>query len=189
MIVTCEDVFLLDNWGCEDAMKYLAGIYELNTFDDDGKMYWHVLTLDFNSIMQDDLNAYEGITLQTRADRNLRIFKSGLHNLLNPPSYYIDWALSKKIDIPWLEWAIEKGYYTPKENKNSKEIAPPLHKRLENNYLRLIFALANGVKGFNPNNPYESARLIIDETSIKLSQDTIADYISRAYELSSKEKD
>ena len=29
------------------------------------------------------------------------------------PTYYIEWALSKKLNIDWLDWAIERGLYTP----------------------------------------------------------------------------
>lgn len=65
----------------------------------------------------------------------------------------------------------------------------PLSQRTENNYLRLIMSLANGIKDFNPRNPYEAAQLIIDETGIDLSKQTIADYIIRAYALESKSRD
>jgi hypothetical protein len=64
----------------------------------------------------------------------------------------------------------------------------PLNVRTENNYLRLIFSLANGVEGFNPKKPYEAAQLILDETEIDLSKETLAVYISRAYELESKNR-
>ena len=65
-----------------------------------------------------------------------------------------------------------------------------LNVRIENNYLRLIMALANGIRDFNSTKPYEAARLIIDETSIEnISQETIAGYISKAHALDSKEKD
>jgi len=63
-----------------------------------------------------------------------------------------------------------------------------LNTRTENNYLRLIFTLANSIKGFNPKKPYEAAQLIIDETGINISQQTISDYISKAYEIESKNR-
>jgi len=51
-------------------------------------------------------------------------------------------------------------------------------------------ALANGIKDFNSTKPYEAAQLIINETGIEnISQQTIADYISKAHALDSKEKD
>jgi hypothetical protein len=77
---------------------------------------------------------------------------------------------------------VEQLEFTP-------SIEKPLNSRTENNYLRLIFALAGNIEGFNYNKPYESAKLIIDATEISLSQQTIADYISKAHALNSKEKD
>lgn len=104
------------------------------------------------------------------------------------PSYWIDRAIAKKVNIPWLEFAIRKELYNPKNTEQIKQKSDKqLNTRTENNYLRLIFALANGIEGFNPKKPFESAKLIIDETEIALSQDTIASYITKAYELNSKE--
>lgn len=104
------------------------------------------------------------------------------------PSYWIERAIAKKVNIPWLEFAIRKGFYNPKNEDINHKKDKELNIRTENNYLRLIFALANDVPGFNPNKPYESAKLIIDQTEIGLSQDTVASYISRAFELHSREK-
>lgn len=72
---------------------------------------------------------------------------------------------------------------------SSSTFDKPVNSRIENNYLRLIMALANGIKDFNPTKPYEAAQLIIDETGIKkIKLQTIADYISKAHALDSKEK-
>ena len=72
----------------------------------------------------------------------------------------------------------------------SASIEKPLSTRTENNYLRLIMALANGIKDFNPTKPYAAAKLIIDETGIeKISLETIAGFISKAHALDGKEKD
>lgn len=65
----------------------------------------------------------------------------------------------------------------------------PLSTRTENNYLRLIFKLANGISGFNHKKPYEAAQLIINKTGIDISQETLAGYITKAYELECKSKD
>ena len=103
----------------------------------------------------------------------------------------IEKALSKNIEIPWYEWAVKKGFYVPKNEPATKQEAEkPLSVRTENNYLRLIFKLANGIKDFNPKKPYEAAKLIIDETGIEnISRETIANYISKAHELESKKQD
>lgn len=135
---------------------------------------------------QDELAVY-----QKKYDDMCRI----LYNLddieYDKPSYWIERAISKKVNIPWLEFAIRKGFYVPKQDDTVKQVAEkPLSVRTENNYLRLIMALANGIKDFNPTKPYEAAKLIIDETGIEnISQETIAGYISKAHALDSKEKD
>ena len=102
------------------------------------------------------------------------------------PSFYIEWSLSKGIKPDWLDFAIDKGFFKPKKIAENNETDRPIHKRTENNYLRLIMVLANGIKGFNPNKPFEAPQLIIDETGVQIKQDTLASYISRAYELESK---
>ena len=33
----------------------------------------------------------------------------------HPPAFFIEWALSENIKPDWLDWAIERGLYTPKE--------------------------------------------------------------------------
>lgn len=66
----------------------------------------------------------------------------------------------------------------------------PLDIRVKNNYLRLIFALANNIKGFNYNKPFESAQLILNENDeLDIGQQTIAKIISEAYKLYNKEHD
>lgn len=64
-----------------------------------------------------------------------------------------------------------------------------LSKRTENNYLRLILTLAHSLDGFNPKKPYEAAQLIIDETGIDISKQTLSEYITKAYELESQKRD
>ncbi len=104
--------------------------------------------------------------------------------VINIPKF-AKWALSVNWDIP-----PELAALASKEDEAIKPVAEkPLSTRTENNYLRLIFALAGNIVGFNYNKPYESAKLIIDATEINISQQTIADYISKAHALDSKEKD
>ena len=85
-----------------------------------------------------------------------------------------------------LEIAIEKGFYRPQQ---LQEVEKTLSARTENNYLRLIMKLANSIEGFNHKKPYEAAKLIIDAIEIDISQQTISDYIKRAYEIESQKRD
>jgi len=61
---------------------------------------------------------------------------------LYPIDYYIEWAQTKKIEIPWLEWAQEEGLVSKNQSSGScedLEITPhPMKKRT---YLRIILAL------------------------------------------------
>lgn len=124
------------------------------------------------------------------------------------PTIFISWAKELDIELPvdlisnvekklgiavnWFEeyQKIKIAYDEMKNNNVPASIVSekPLSTRTENNYLRLIFALAGNIEGFNYNKPYESAKLIIDATEINISQQTIADYISKAHALDSKEK-
>lgn len=182
-----DDIFLMDYWNEDEALKYLVGIalFTQCQLTDD---FSNLTTLEFeiyDSFDDDILLAFRHIW-----HRINRLWLSNTYPQSNPPSFYIDWALSKKIEIPWLNYAIEKGFYLPKPNLNVKPvIEKPLSPRTENNYLRLILTLANSIKGFNPKKPYEAAQLIIDETGIDISKQTISDYITKAYELESQKRD
>lgn len=187
-----EDIFKYDNWVVSDAMNFLAGVKLFRTII--ASPFIEVITLNgenyFSSEDPDITNRFE-----KEVESLWSIWKSGHHENQNPPKYYIDWALSKNIKIHWLDYATEKGLLVTKEPDfipphNANALDKPLNTRTENNYLRLILTLAiGGIKGFDPKKPYEAAKLIIDETDISIGQDTIAGYISKAYELESKSRD
>jgi hypothetical protein len=114
--------------------------------------------------------------------KNNRSYES-LKKILTNKNAYLNFGKTKK----WIDNhinQIEESY-----NLNEQTIEKPLHIRTENNYLRLILSLANGIENFNPKKPYEAAQLIIDETEIDISQETLAGYISKAYDLESKNRD
>lgn len=184
-----SDPFLMDNWDKETGLTYLTGAYSIDEITDGSSLYILVRTLDCYSY---NSNEFDYITnaFVSKYNRFQTIWDSGHHANLNPPSYYIDWAISKRIDIPWLDDVIEQGFYKPKQtNKDKSEIEKPINKRTENNYLRLILSLAMSIKDFNPQKPYEAAKLIIDETGIDIGKQTISDYITKAYELEIKKRD
>lgn len=185
-----DDIFLLDYWDFEQGLFYLVGISEIPEFyaeNLDGSI--HVIkTLERETYSEaEDQHITEAF--MRKLSRLQKIWNSGGHPQSNPSSYYIEWALSKKIDIPWLQYAIDKGFYKSKEIVDNHNLDKSLNKRTENNYLRLIMALANGIKGFNPQKPYEAAQLIINETEINISKETLANYLSKANELESKNRD
>ncbi len=191
------DFFLLDCWEENQALIYLIGLYQINEHDVDANDYVYLTTLEgirFDLEFQPEI--VDGF--YKKLERLKRIWASGGHAKFNQPTYYIDWALKKGFEIPWLEYAIKNGFYNgettsklvesprlDKDNSSNKALST----RTENNYLRLILTLANNIEGFNPKKYYEAAKLIIDATEIDISQQTIADYIKRAYEIESKKRD
>lgn len=73
----------------------------------------------------------------------LRIWKSGAHNEERyPPKYFIEWAISKRLPIDWLDWAKAEGYYgnLPKKEPGT-DSEKPLASKEKNNLLNLIGAL------------------------------------------------
>lgn len=77
----------------------------------------------------------------------LRVWNSGAHTETRyPAKYFIDWAISKKVPIEWLEWAKANNYYDalpPNANEivsasaDDKNVSP----KSETAYLNIIGAL------------------------------------------------
>lgn len=106
-----DEIFDLDSWHFDEAINYLVGIYSIYSYGTEPGYP----TLD-------NITTLEGLCysnllfmreLSGRFDRVRKLWISGSHKERNPISYYIDWALSKKIDIHWLDYAIQKGFYSP----------------------------------------------------------------------------
>ena len=62
-----------------------------------------------------------------------------------PPAYYVEWAVGKNIDVPWLAWA-QANELIEKNMKPAKESATERRQRLMRLRSELI---AGGVKDFN----------------------------------------
>ena len=172
----------LDKWYLHQAALLFIDINP----DTVGSDFYSLITL--REVKYNDFdNSIEMLELRSKYDDLRRILSFSA----NTPQGWIDLALSKKIAIPWLEFAIREGFYktekTTIDEINSKN--KTLSTRTENNYLRLILTLANEIEGFNPRKPYEAAQLIIDATEIDISQQTISDYIKKAYEIESQKRD
>lgn len=91
----------------------------------------------------------------------LRIWNSGTHvELRYPPKYFIDWAVSKKLSIDWLEWAEAEGYYgEPPAHDASigKDVSP----KSEAAYLNIIGALGELYwAAAHPGQEYSQAALL-----------------------------
>jgi hypothetical protein len=88
-----------------------------------------------------DKDIEEKISLLKRLGDKLQYLLSNWESALTPhedrntPSYYIEWALSKGLEIPWLAYAIEYCAYKPKQLQEveSKPIANNDRAHVSNN--------------------------------------------------------
>ena len=81
----------------------------------DRDYFFPIGEIDYFVEVDDDAEAEKrrrrfALTAKSRYDRVWDIWRSGFAvnkhlNRYYPPIYYIDWATSKDIEIPWLEWA------------------------------------------------------------------------------------
>lgn len=170
-----EDIFLMDLWSAEEGLLYLIGLKSLTVNDLCDDM--HIETLSSEEY-RDSLDSELMLDVISKLQRLQKFWFNSPHAPSNSPDYFINWALSKQVEIAWLPYAIKKKYYTPQKELDCDK---PLNKRLENNYLRLILSLCYEMPGFNANDKSISiAKLIITTTGIKIDEETIAKYIDRA---------
>lgn len=72
---------------------------------------------------------------------SLKFWNSGNHDDdIYEPEYFINWALEKNYKIPWLDWAVENGYYDI-NNNNNNEKDKELNPKSETAHLHIIGAL------------------------------------------------
>ena len=104
-----------DRYGYPVSGTYLENRLSINFNRESFKPY---MTLDkeaYSNTSKDEINK-----LESDYERLLEIWDSNTtyRNHLYPPAFFIDWALSKRFRPDWLDWAIDKGLYTPKEPRN-----------------------------------------------------------------------
>lgn len=189
-----DNIFLFESWDKTQGLNYIVGIEWRHTNFETG--ITEVKTLDhqkFSSINDPIVIGY----FIENLSRITKLWDSGSHDARNPPKYYIDWAKSKGIEIPWLGYAEKGGFIGGAQSSqlnhqttSINEANKPLSTRRENNYLRLIYSLCFSLKDFDPSaRPHTIAKLIIDETGIDISQETLANFIEKAKALESQERD
>jgi len=144
-----EDIFKHDNWNVEDALNYLAGVKKMS-FKNNMQGSLEIWTLSKENY-SDDVDGDITKGFQNEIGRLWEIWTSGDHQNPNPPSYYIEWALSKNIKIHWLEYAIEKGLYKSSENKSSASTIEPSY---ETELLKLLNLAVS--QFFNPRKPLDA---------------------------------
>jgi hypothetical protein len=174
-----SDYLRMDSWLATDAICLLceadprSSTPEKTNLKPLGKFSW----VDEETSEMDVLGKYFSLE---------RIWASG-HEWTerHPPTYFMDWAERKHIDVSWLAWARQQPFLIgssgsinePSGEDNGTE-ADELHPRTKNNYLRLIMALAvSFVENFDPRHPHAAAKAIIDATDVSIDERTIASYI------------
>lgn len=113
-----EDYLLYGNWQPYQAWCVLAGFdyhanKELGKFSFDENH-----ALDISAFIPFDFDFREAeIKIKTMNDNVDRLRNFWISDDKNDeayaPSYFIDWALSKRFRPDWLDWAIEKKLYIP----------------------------------------------------------------------------
>jgi len=136
-----KDIFLMDYWNEDEGMRFLSGISLFNQAS---------VKADFDSLTTLEFETYsqpedENILLAFKYvwHRLKILWLSGSHEKLNPPTYYIDWAISKNHQIPWLDFAIKEGFYKPKQLAGTDK---PLSNTERETLLVIIAALAKEAK-------------------------------------------
>ena len=114
------DYLLYDTWQPYNAWCVLASLdYHKNNLKL-GEAIDNMVLLD-NFPIQDYEVSYKNEILD-KVDR-LRDFwhSGGMDNSNHPPSYFIEWAISKRIIPEWLDWAVVQKLYVPMKGKNNSQ--------------------------------------------------------------------
>ena len=121
-----EDLLLYDFWTPYQGWCILAGL-DFRMLDKNEKL--KSLFIKSNDIT-DFLFSSDDV------DRLRDFWLSGdKGELVQTPSFFIDWALSKRFKPRWLEWAIQKNLYQPTEIKISPIAITPSY---ETDLLKLL---------------------------------------------------
>ena len=153
------------NWSIEDAALILLNINPetviYNEYEDNfssyetftGKQFVNINSGEFR--LQFD-NEYTGIDedlsgnqiiMNKVKDYKLYFGGSARIDFYISPQQWIEAALFKSIDIPWLQFAKDNGFYKPNAvNKNLVSVDKPLSNKERNTFLVIIAALAKEAK-------------------------------------------
>ena len=115
------DYLLYDTWQPYNAWCVLASLdYHKNDLKL-GEAIDNMVLLD-NFANQDYKMSYKNKILD-KVDR-LRDFwhSGGMEDINHPPSYFIEWAISKRMIPEWLDWAVEQKLYVPMREENNSQI-------------------------------------------------------------------
>ena len=107
--------FKLDTWTIEQACFMLIGVLPEKFFP-----------IGFPKLNGSIIKQDERTNLQEKGDDIRQLWESNVdHKDFASPKYFIDWAVKKNIDIPWIKYASENGYYQLENKKIIPENSEP----------------------------------------------------------------
>lgn len=136
-----EFIFKKEGWSNIEGLNYILGLKWLNEGNGfntsletlSGKKYTYAENPDV-------IHAF-----LIEHSKVMKLWGTGKHQDINSPAYYIGWAQHMKINIPWLQYAIDQKFYAPVH----KEIdITPISNKERDTLLIIIAALAK-VAGYD----------------------------------------
>jgi hypothetical protein len=123
-----QDYLLYDEWDKESGFRVLVGFdyYDRTSYpNNNDEAYYYAVPLDL-SLEEQSVNDYtvlvDHMTIQINRLEDFWGKEKLRNDLKHTPSYFINWALSKRIKPAWLDWAIEHKLYVPKQETIQKKI-------------------------------------------------------------------
>ena len=120
-----QDYLLYDEWDKESGFRVLVGFdYDTRGFrpNNNDETDYYAVPLDPSLEVNDYISLVEHMGVQFNRLEDIWGKAKLRENQIHPPSYFIEWAISKKIRPPWLDWAIEHGLYVPEQEAIQKNI-------------------------------------------------------------------
>jgi hypothetical protein len=105
------DYLLFDYWRPYPAWRVLVG---LDYYAEKNRVSYPMGMYPWEPPFNDTVLEAEVLKMENEIDRLREFwFRAGLEDEEYPPSFFIEWALSKRVRPSWLDWAIEEKLYIP----------------------------------------------------------------------------
>jgi hypothetical protein len=161
--------FRLDYWSFTDACLLIADIDPHSLVVTENNKF--VTAANLKGVVYDYLSDDHGFAIESEIILSEYQDKyNDLHNWLNPnslsnypPNYWIDLAISKKIHIPWLDFAIEMDFYAAPKTKTL--LANNTKKNMSSNYTTDLMSILNQAADefFNPRKVQDAKKEEVSE--------------------------
>ena len=173
-----EPWLMLDFWRPSEACHIFAGLIEIPLHDGESK-FKEINEEEYSDDIFDRLLRKKEIELAwNRTIHNADVTEQESHDYggswLFPPEYCIKWAVRKRIEIPWLDWAIKEDLInlkeTPRSTINTPSVAQSegtLGVKREKNILRLISILTERMVNPDMKSNFRSVAHMISDITEK----------------------